>query len=145
MSEEGISLSNTVVPGDFVCCEIDSKQEPWMIGLAETAVINHDGPDQNTWMGKIMRGDSIIWAVKLEGSGNVFGETEKRVPIFVEDIRLVKFPMKQLATRTSNRSSRADSRVFARYELSSQERARILSSMPVVLDRATRHASRRQD
>ena len=83
LSEEGINLSNKVVPGDFICCEIDSKQEPWMIGLAETAVINHDGPDQNTWMGKIMRGDSIIWAVKLEGSGNVFGETEKRVPIFV--------------------------------------------------------------
>ena len=143
LSEEGIRMSETVVPGDFVCCEIAAQQEPWMIGRAETGVIAYDGPDKITWMGKIIGGDRIIWAIKLEGSGMVFGETEKRVPIFVEDIRVVKFPMKQLQTRTSRRQGRGDTRVFARYELGSKAKADIVGAMPVDLDRATRHASRR--
>ena len=143
LSEEGISMSNTVVPGDFVCCEIDAQQEPWMIGRAETGVITYDGPNKQTWMGRITVGDRIIWAIKLEGSGMVFGETEKRVLIFIEDIRVVKFHMKQLQTRTSRRQGRGDTRVFARYELGSKAKADILGAMPVDLDRATRHASRR--
>jgi len=143
LSEEGKQMATTVSPGDFICCEIDSVQEPWMIGLAETAVIKYDGPEQRTWMGNLLPGDLIIWAMKLEGSGNCFGATEKRVPVFIEDIRLVKFHMKKLATRTSSRAGRADVRVFARYELGSNDKASILGSMPVVLDRTTRHASRR--
>jgi len=115
LSEEGMTMAATVVPGDFVCCEIDSQQEPWMIGLAETGLIKYEGGEQITWMGRIMAGDLLIWATKLEGSGNIFGATEKRVPIFAEDIRLIKFPMKQLETRTSSRVGRGDKRVFARY------------------------------
>ena len=79
-------MAATVVPGDFVCCEIDSQQEPWMIGLAETGLIKYEGGEQITWMGRIMAGDLLIWATKLEGSGNIFGATEKRVPIFAEAV-----------------------------------------------------------
>ena len=143
LSEEGKTMAATVVPGDFICCEIASIQEPWMIGLAETCTIQYEGPEERTWMGKIMPGDLIVWVTKLEGSGNCFGATEKRVPVFAEDIRLVKFPMKQLATRKSARAGRADTRVFARYELGSKEKASILTSMPIVFDQTTRHACRK--
>ena len=129
-------MANTVVAGDSVCCETDKVQKPWMIGLTVTSVVTHDGPDQNTWMGRITAGE-------LEGSGMVFGETEKRVPIFVEDIRLVKFNMKKLETRISVRSARVDKRVFDRYELGKDDKAKILVAMPLDLDRATRHSSRK--
>ena len=77
LSEEGISMSTTVMPGDFVCCEIDAQQEPWMIGKAETRVITYDGPEQQTWMGKIIAGEYHPDGIKGPQNRVVFG-TNKR-------------------------------------------------------------------
>ena len=55
-------------------------------------------------MGTVKAGDKIVWVYKLEGSTAIKTLTTKRVPVFREDIRVVKFKMKEIVpARTSAR------------------------------------------
>ena len=93
LSAEGIALANTVEPGDFLAVEIDSLQTPWMMFRATSKVETYPGPEQKYWMGKVLAGDSLLWAHKMEGVGNTFTLTAEKSPIFVEDVRAVKLKM----------------------------------------------------
>ena len=104
MSVAGLEMSQTLQKGDFLACEIDSHQGPYMIGCCDGPAIMHPGPDEDTWMGTIKAGDKIVWVYKLEGSTAIKTLTTKRVPVFREDIRVVKFKMKEIVpARTSAR------------------------------------------
>ena len=75
-----------------------------MIGRCDGPAIMHPGPDEETWMGKITAGDRIVWVYKLEGSTAIKTITKKRVPVYCEDVRVVKLAMKGLVpARTSAR------------------------------------------
>ena len=65
-----------------------------MIGCCDGPAIMHPGPDEETSMGKSTAGDRIVWVYKLEGSTAIKTLTTKGVPVFCEDVRVVKFPMK---------------------------------------------------
>ena len=104
MAAAGLLMSEDLQKGDFLACEIDSHQEPYMIGCCDGPAIMHAGPDEDTWMGTIKAGDKIVWVYKLEGSTAIKTLTTKRVPVFREDIRVVKFKMKEIVpARTSAR------------------------------------------
>ena len=104
MSVAGLEMSQKLQIGDFLACEIDSQQEPYMIGLCDGPAIIHPGPDEETWMGRITAGDNIVWVYKLEGSTAIKTVTKKRVPVYCEDVRVVKFKMKEIVpARTSAR------------------------------------------
>ena len=104
MAAAGLLMSEDLQKGDFLACEIDSHQEPYMIGCCDGPAIMHPGPDEDTWMGTIKAGDKIVWVYKLEGSTAIKTLTTKRVPVFREDIRVVKFKMKEIVpARTSAR------------------------------------------
>ena len=96
MSVAGLEMSQKLQKGDFLACEIDSQQEPYMIGLCDGPAIIHPGPDEETWMGRITAGDNIVWVYKLEGSTAIKTVTKKRVPVYCEDVRVVKFKMKEI-------------------------------------------------
>jgi len=80
LSAEGIALANTVEPGDFLAVEIDSLQTPWMMFRATSKVETYPGPEQKYWMGKVLAGDSLLWAHKMEGVGNTSTLTAERSP-----------------------------------------------------------------
>ena len=61
MAAAGLLMSEDLQKGDFLACDIDSRQEPYMIGRCDGPAIMHPGPDEATWMGKITAGDRIVW------------------------------------------------------------------------------------
>ena len=81
----------------------------------------------------MLAGDSLLWAHKMEGVGNTFTLTAEKSPVFVEDVRAVKLKMAAVNTRTSTRNS-ADRRTLERFQLSSNDKARICASMHMPMD-----------
>lgn len=144
LSSEGMVMARTADVHDFVAVEIDSLQEPWMIGQCTSKVLMYEGEEKYTWMGKIIPGDEILWAHKLEGTGNTFTLTDKLVPVFVEDVRHVKFEMRPIITRQqSTRSTRTDKRNLKRFELSRNDKSVITQSMPLDVDVASKSQLRK--
>jgi hypothetical protein len=136
-------MSETAEPGDFICVEIDDLQEPWMIGRVKKHVEewSESMGEQYHYMGKVIPGDKVVWVQKLEGCGNVFTVTEKEFPVFVEDVRMVKFRMDVVKTRTSGRGQ-SNRRVLERFQIPSDVKATIIASMPMTLDVHTKASVR---
>jgi hypothetical protein len=86
-------------------------------------------------MGKVIPGDRVVWVQKLEGNGNIFTMTSKKFPVFVEDIRLIKFAMKNVMPKSTPRSTHS---VIERFELHKEVKAEIVGSMPMALDTETK-------
>jgi hypothetical protein len=97
--------------------------------------------EQYHYMGKVIPGDKVVWVQKLEGCGNVFTVTEKEFPMFVEDVRMVKFRMDVVKTRTSGRGQ-SNRRVLVRFQIPSDVKATIIASMPMTLDVHTKASVR---
>jgi hypothetical protein len=137
LSKEGEEMSETVAEGDYICVEVDSLQEPWMIARVRRAAYSwpESVGSQYHWMGKVIPNDRVLWVQKLEGSGNVFTITEKEFPVFVEDVRSVKLKMTAVKTR---KSSRLQGKPLERLELCSNDKAGIIASMPLTLDVSTK-------
>lgn len=140
LSEQGITLSATVEVGDFIAVEVDSLQEPWLIGKATTVAFTYEGEEKHEWMGRIISGDRLVHVHKLEGTGKTFTLTAKNFHIFIEDIRVVKLKLREIATRTSTRNTTATP--LKRFELSSNDKANIVASLPLDLDVRTRTGQR---
>jgi hypothetical protein len=136
LTEEGIAMGRAASVDDFMCVEVDSLQEPWMICKVRSACETWDKTNQYLWMGWVQLGDEVIWVQKLEGIGNTFTLTDKEFPVFIEDIRLSKFKMERVKTRVSQRASHA--RGIERFQLPSITKASIVGSMPMTLDRHTK-------
>lgn len=83
-----------------------------------------------------MPDDGAVWVQKLEGVGSIFTLTDKEFPVFIEDIRLSKFQMDRIQTRSSQRSIHA--RGIERFQLLSLTKASIIGSMPMTLDKETK-------
>jgi hypothetical protein len=133
LSEEGITMGREVMEGDYVCVEVDNLQEPWMVGRVRTSceVWPESKGRQYLWMGWVVPGDEVVWVQKLEGVGNTFTLTSKEFPVFIEDIRLMKFKMEKIQTRAS---SRFNIRGLERFKMCAQTKATIIGSMPMALD-----------
>ena len=136
LSEEGVEMGRVAEIGDHVCVEVDSLQEPWMIGKVRSACGVWAKEDQYLWMGWVTKGDEVLWVQKLEGVGSTFTLTDKEFPVFVEDIRLSKFKMERMKTRASQRASHAKG--IERFQLPSITKASIIGSMPMTLDKETK-------
>ena len=138
LTSEGIALSQTVQPDDFIAVEIDDLQTPWMLFRAIGKAEMYTGPEERWWMGKIMPGDELLWGYKMAGVGSTFTLTAEKSPIFIEDVRAAKLALKEINTRTSTRSTRGDQRSLQRFTLSSNDKAKICSAMPLDLDVRTK-------
>ena len=141
LATEGKAMAETVEPGDFICVEIDSMQEPWMIGRVTSRAGDwpESSGEQYLWMGEVVPGDRVIWVEKLEGVGNTFTMTSKAFPVFVEDVRMVKLAMKEPDNSGNNRTLRCTK---TKHVIDAQQKAQIIASMPMVLDSHTKCNSR---
>ena len=122
--------------GDFITVELDSLQEPWMVGRCLGATLEWPAAqgEQYHWMGTVVPGDRVVWVEKLEGDTKVLTITTKRFPVFVEDIRSAKFKMEPISTRVSARQSSHGQQLVKRFQLAEQDKAYVISRLPFVLD-----------
>ena len=96
-------------------------QEPYIMVKAASSLYQWVGEDEYTWMGWMRAGDWVIDTIKYEkyGSSDTFWLlTEKRFPIFQEDLRSIVTQCKPVAVRQSNRVQSAPTQ---RIELEKQE------------------------
>ena len=141
LASEGIELSNGVEKGDFICIELDSLQEPYIIcrALGGVEAWPAEKDNQYHWMGYCRTGDKVIWVEKLEGHGNLYKVMDNwRFPIFLEDVRLTKFDLKPRETRLSSRQQAAGVKAIERFDMSAELRVEILSRMPLECDKPLR-------
>ena len=82
LSRDGEEISEIVAESDYICVEIDSLQERWMIAKVRKAA--HSWPEsvgsQYHLIGKVIPNDRVLWVQKLEGNGNVFTVNETEFP-----------------------------------------------------------------
>ena len=140
LASHGIQLSADLEEGDFITVEVDSLQEPWMVGRCLGAAFEWTEVqgDQYYWMGRVVPGDRVVWVEKLEGDSKVLTVTLKRFPVFVQDIRSAKFTMEQITTRVSARQASLGQRPLERFKLNDKDKAYVLTRLPFVLDVPTR-------
>jgi hypothetical protein len=141
LASEGIELSNGVEKGDFICIELDSLHEPYIIcrALGGVEAWPAEKDNQYHWMGYCRTGDKVIWVEKLEGHGNLYKVMDNwRFPIFLEDVRLTKFDLKPRETRLSSRQQAAGVKAIERFDMSAELRVEILSRMPLECDKPLR-------
>ena len=73
---------------------------------------------------------------RCRAAAGTFTLTDKEFPVFIEDIRLSKFQMDRIQTRSSQRAIHA--RGIERFQLLSLTKASIIGSMPMTLDKETK-------
>jgi len=86
-------LAADVAINDVLGVECASEQEPFILVKAVRGRYEWQGRDEYTWMGWVRAGDWVIDTVKFEKYGNNSEfwslQSEKRFPIFEEDLRSI--------------------------------------------------------
>ena len=103
---EGKEAASKVQPGVVVCVECASEQEPYVILKATSELYQWAGEDEYTWMGWVRAGDWVLDTIKYEkygGSDAFWVLTEKRFPVFQEDLRTIVTNCEPVAVRQSHR------------------------------------------
>lgn len=103
---EAKEMATKVEPGIILGAECASEQEPFIVMKATSELYQWSGDDEYTWMGWVRAGDWIIVAIKFEkyGGSDVFWlRTEKRFPVFQEDLRSIITKCHPIAVRQSQR------------------------------------------
>ena len=102
---EAKEVSATVKPGVAIGVECNSEQEPYIILEAVSALYEWKGEDVYTWMGWVRAGDLVIDTMKFEKYGNsatFWSLTEKKFPVFEEDVRSIVTEHGIIEVRKSN-------------------------------------------
>ena len=132
LAREGLALAASLEPADFVGVEVDSVQEPYLIGEVVQPLTVWSGPEEWTFMGRMTEGDQVVQVWRFRGAANVLTPTAcTGIPVFAEDIRVAKLLVRPLETRVSSRASAGAARQ-QKYELESGERAKIVARLPKV-------------
>ena len=147
ITAEALQLSATVQPGMVLGVECALEQEPYVVLKATSELYEWRGPDEYTWMGWVRAGDKVIDTIKYEkygGSDSFWSLTEKRFPIFEEDLRTILTNCKTVAVRQSSRVLTAPTqRSKADKEEINQLEARVMMGLvaePKKQDRPKRRA-----
>ena len=108
--KDAAELALKIQPGMILGVECASEQEPYIILKAASAVYEWQGDDENTWMGWMREGDRVVDTIKFEKYGNsdsFWVLTEKRFPVFEEDLRSIVEQCKPVEVRQSSRLTTA--------------------------------------
>jgi hypothetical protein len=123
------------------------EQEPYVVLKATSELYEWRGPDKYTRMGWVRAGDKVIDTIKYEkygGSDSFWSLTEKRFPIFEEDLRTILANCKTVVVRQSSRVQTAPTqRIEADKEEINQLEARVMVGLviePKKQDRPKRSA-----
>jgi hypothetical protein len=105
---EAKETAAAVQPGMVLGVECASEQEPYIILEATSALYEYTGEDMYTWMGWVRAGDMIIDTIKFEryGGTDLFWTlTDKKFPIFEEDLRSIITEYEAIEVRKSKRQT----------------------------------------
>lgn len=107
IAKDAQEMAAIVEPGMVLGVECASEQEPYIVLKATSKVYSWSGEDEYTWMGWMRAGDRVVDTIKFEkyGSSDCFWSlSEKRFPIFEEDLRSIIKGHKAVEVRQSSRS-----------------------------------------
>ena len=68
LAREGVALAASLEPGDFVGVEVDSVQEPYLIGEVVQPLTVWSGPEERTFMGRMTEGDQVVQVRRFMGA-----------------------------------------------------------------------------
>jgi hypothetical protein len=137
----GLELSAQLEVGDFCVIELDDQNEGWMICETVekmTTLTGNRTSSIGTSSFDFRSGDKVVQVRKLEPiqpGSRLFVKTEKKFPVFAEDMRVTKIGLRELtSTRagTSRSSALANPHAqpaAARWELSVEDKDNILLSL----------------
>ena len=106
VARDAQEMAATVKQGMVLGVECASEQEPYIVLKAASELYTWSGEDEYTWMGWMRAGDRVVDCIKYEkygGSDCFWSLTEKRFPIFEEDLRSIITKQKAVEVRQSRR------------------------------------------
>jgi hypothetical protein len=88
LEREGEEMAATILADEFIAIEVDSMQEPYVIGRALGQVQVYTGPRKREFMGWLEKGDKVIRIEAYRGLGPILTPTGREFVCYHGDVRV---------------------------------------------------------
>jgi hypothetical protein len=130
LEREGDEMDATVLADEFIAVEVDSLQEPYVIGRALGQVQVYTGPRKREFMGWLEEGDKVIRIEAYRGLGPILTPTGREFFCYHGDVRVAQLAVEPIETRASRRAA-AVVGAAQTFRLADGERAKIVKRLPL--------------
>ena len=98
LEREGEAMTATVLADEFIAVEVDSLQEPYVIGRALGQVQVYTGPRKREFMGWLEEGDKVIRNEAYRGLGPILTPTGREFFCYHGDMRVAQLAVESIET-----------------------------------------------